>query len=576
MVQAFMVQQNFIAERHQEAIAALSKRLSDLSTASAHKHACRSQALQPPMTLICPEVVPPSRYMLLDFPTYDGKIDPFGLLTSCEKFFGREHFPTVERLPLASFHSPLLWATCLLIDQPEMQIAIFTSGHRDRLRLNVEFEAPSDSVTTMSLVRLFDCLLPLANETYFLTDSGTSQCRTECRPTPPVRRLSHADMMEQRTHGFWYNYDEQYTLGHKCKLFLCLHVEDFDDEDGEEKKKEEEKGEEKKKKKKEEENKKKKQEEEKKKKEEEEEEEEEEEKKEEEGEEKKQEKKQEKKKKKQQHEYLRDRRNRERNASGVGSGTPAGSGAERRRVSETRFCAFPGVSRIRYAFESIHHYLLFDFPGQVELFFLHPTAKNVIWKLIKELDIRLTAIHLVDAHLCCDPGKYVSALLLSLTTMLHLELPHINVLSKIDLIESYGKLAYNLDFYTDVEELSYLQYHLDQDPRSSKYSLSTTSTPQADDNLSLPPLFTLDVNSAAELCRCRNSSSTILQRLPAPFPISAAGGTGVPAIRCLYSQIFGLHQPRQAEASSLPSSEASSLPSSGHLTPPVAGCCRLQ
>ncbi|KAI3856074.1 hypothetical protein MKX03_009642 [Papaver bracteatum] len=80
------------------------------------------------------------------------------------------------------------------------------------------------------------------------------------------------------------------------------------------------------------------------------------------------------------------------------------------------------------------HYLLFDFPGQVELFFL-------IEKLIKKLDLRLTAIHLVDAHLCSDPGKYVSALLLSLSTMLHLELPHINVLSKIDLIESYGKLG---------------------------------------------------------------------------------------------------------------------------------------
>lgn len=55
--------------------------------------------------------------------------------------------------------------------------------------------------------------------------------------------------------------------------------------------------------------------------------------------------------------------------------------------------------------------------------------------------LQLTAVHLVDAHLCCDPGKYVSALLLSLSTMLHLELPHINVLSKIDLIENYGNLG---------------------------------------------------------------------------------------------------------------------------------------
>ena len=55
--------------------------------------------------------------------------------------------------------------------------------------------------------------------------------------------------------------------------------------------------------------------------------------------------------------------------------------------------------------------------------------------------LQLTAVHLIDAHLCCDPGKYVSALLLSLSTMLHLELPHVNVLSKIDLIENYGNLG---------------------------------------------------------------------------------------------------------------------------------------
>jgi hypothetical protein len=55
--------------------------------------------------------------------------------------------------------------------------------------------------------------------------------------------------------------------------------------------------------------------------------------------------------------------------------------------------------------------------------------------------VQLTAVHLVDSHLCSDAEKYVGALLLSLSTMLHLELPHINILSKIDLIESYGKLG---------------------------------------------------------------------------------------------------------------------------------------
>ncbi|KAJ3684717.1 hypothetical protein LUZ61_013881 [Rhynchospora tenuis] len=139
------------------------------------------------------------------------------------------------------------------------------------------------------------------------------------------------------------------------------------------------------------------------------------------------------------------------------------------------------------------YYLLFDFPGQVELFFLHSNARSVINKLIKKLDLRLTAIHLVDAHLCCDPGKYISALLLSLSTMIHLELPHINVLSKIDLIESYGKLAFNLEYYTDVEDLSYLQHHLDQDPRSAKYRKLTKELCNVIEDYNLVNFSTLDI-----------------------------------------------------------------------------------
>uniref|UniRef100_A0A0E0K124 protein disulfide-isomerase n=1 Tax=Oryza punctata TaxID=4537 RepID=A0A0E0K124_ORYPU len=139
------------------------------------------------------------------------------------------------------------------------------------------------------------------------------------------------------------------------------------------------------------------------------------------------------------------------------------------------------------------HYLLFDFPGQVELFFLHSNTRNIINKLIKKLNLRLTAVHLIDAHLCCDPGKYVSALLLSLSTMLHMELPHINVLSKIDLIENYGNLAFNLNFYTDVEDLSYLQRHLDQDPRSAKYRKLTKELCDVIDDFGLVNFTTLDI-----------------------------------------------------------------------------------
>ena len=54
---------------------------------------------------------------------------------------------------------------------------------------------------------------------------------------------------------------------------------------------------------------------------------------------------------------------------------------------------------------------------------------------------QLAAIHLCDAHYVTDAAKYVSILLLSLRAMLHLELPHVNVLSKVDSIAQYGELG---------------------------------------------------------------------------------------------------------------------------------------
>ncbi|KAG9032498.1 hypothetical protein FRB95_001405 [Tulasnella sp. JGI-2019a] len=44
--------------------------------------------------------------------------------------------------------------------------------------------------------------------------------------------------------------------------------------------------------------------------------------------------------------------------------------------------------------------------------------------------------------------------------MLQLGLPHVNVLSKLDLVSKYGDLDFNLDFYTEVQDLSHLTHAL--------------------------------------------------------------------------------------------------------------------
>ena len=55
--------------------------------------------------------------------------------------------------------------------------------------------------------------------------------------------------------------------------------------------------------------------------------------------------------------------------------------------------------------------------------------------------------------------------------MLQLELPHVNVLSKIDLLgQASQDLDFNLDYYTEVQDLSYLLPLLERDQRTPRFA----------------------------------------------------------------------------------------------------------
>lgn len=116
-------------------------------------------------------------------------------------------------------------------------------------------------------------------------------------------------------------------------------------------------------------------------------------------------------------------------------------------------------------------YFILDLPGQVELFtdnegFLVQLVKA----LEKNLNMRFCVVNLVDASHCTDAGRYISVVTLALRMMLCLEYPFVNILSKIDLLRTYDKLPFNLDFYTEVQDLGYLLQHLNADTKTSKYS----------------------------------------------------------------------------------------------------------
>lgn len=151
-------------------------------------------------------------------------------------------------------------------------------------------------------------------------------------------------------------------------------------------------------------------------------------------------------------------------------------------------------------FQEQECYFIFDCPGQVELYTHHDSIKNIIETLTR-LNFRLAAVHLVDSHYCNDATKFISVLLTSLSTMLQVSLPHINVLSKMDLIEKYGKLAFSLDYYKDVLDLNYLLDDLKDNDFMKKFHSLNTALVSVIQDYSLVSFSTLDVQKKESMLK---------------------------------------------------------------------------
>ncbi|KAH7864130.1 hypothetical protein Vadar_026107 [Vaccinium darrowii] len=78
-------------------------------------------------------------------------------------------------------------------------------------------------------------------------------------------------------------------------------------------------------------------------------------------------------------------------------------------------------------------YLVFDCPGQIELFSHVPVLKNFVEHL-KRKNFNVCAVYLLDSQFMTDVTKFISGCMASLSAMVQLELPHVNILSKMDLV----------------------------------------------------------------------------------------------------------------------------------------------
>ncbi len=96
-------------------------------------------------------------------------------------------------------------------------------------------------------------------------------------------------------------------------------------------------------------------------------------------------------------------------------------------------------------------FLLFDTPGQIELFAFRETGPIIVSSLGEESRM---LIYLVDAALSKTPAGLISSLLLSASVLVRFHLPQLNVLSRTDLL-SESDMDQLTNWLDDSDQLIY-------------------------------------------------------------------------------------------------------------------------
>lgn len=134
-------------------------------------------------------------------------------------------------------------------------------------------------------------------------------------------------------------------------------------------------------------------------------------------------------------------------------------------------------------------YILFDCPGQIELY----THLNVMRQLVDVLqnwNFRVCGIFILDSQFMVETTKFFSGTLTALSAMVNLEIPHVNVLSKMDLLNKKARRQMERYLEPDI-------YLLDEESNqkwSKKYRLLSETIAKLIDDYSLVRFMPLDIN----------------------------------------------------------------------------------
>ncbi|CAG8558715.1 35962_t:CDS:2 [Gigaspora margarita] len=86
-------------------------------------------------------------------------------------------------------------------------------------------------------------------------------------------------------------------------------------------------------------------------------------------------------------------------------------------------------------------YLIIDCPGQIELYTHFPIMRRIC-ECLQRMHFRICGVYLLESQFIQDNSKFFAGVMSAMSAMVSLEIPHINVLSKMDLLGKFKKREY--------------------------------------------------------------------------------------------------------------------------------------
>ncbi|CAF90882.1 unnamed protein product, partial [Tetraodon nigroviridis] len=122
------------------------------------------------------------------------------------------------------------------------------------------------------------------------------------------------------------------------------------------------------------------------------------------------------------------------------------------------FCMEYLANNLDWLEESLGHvdddYILFDCPGQIELYTHLPVMRQLVERL-QQWEFRVCGVFLVDSQFMVESHKFISGVMAALSSMVSLEIPQVNIMTKMDLLSSRAKKE--IEKYLDPDMYSMME-----------------------------------------------------------------------------------------------------------------------